>query len=234
MPQPEFKRKLFGRKKGRKLSLQTQELIDTLFKKNLDIKRENLGVSESYDPQKLFSFKPQNIIAEIGFGNGDMLAVMHKENPDDAFIGCEPFLNGLGNLLMAIEENDTRNLRLWQDDALLLLRQFTDNSLDKIYILNPDPWPKKRHHKRRIVRPETLDLYARLLKKGGQLIMTTDVDDLAEWMVTQASNHDAFKWTANSKTDWQNAPEGWVKTKYERKGEKAGRRQSYLLFKKNN
>ena len=119
------------------------------------------------------------------------------------------------------------------DDAILLMERFTENCLDEIYVLNPDPWPKARHHKRRIISQENLILFSRLMKPNGRLIMTTDVDDLAEWMVTEASKHPDFTWTANQKSDWQSPPNNWIETKYERKGKQAGRQQTYLIFTRN-
>lgn len=224
------KRELFGRKRGRHFGIVAQDMLDNLYpqiniKELIDI--ENC---RRLNPKDLFTFDPKKIVCEVGFGDGDMLGVVHKQYPDHGFIGCEPFLNGLVNMLKTIE--DTKNIRLWQDDALLLLDIIEDSSIDDIYILNPDPWPKKRHYKRRIVRAETLDIYARIMKSGGTLVMTTDVDDLAEWMVTQAFNHPAFSWTAESQNDWKSPPKNWISTKYERKGIEAGRQQSYLIFKR--
>lgn len=226
------KKKLYGRKKGRRISQHAEHLLETMFtglnlKNTIDLEQT---AKEKINPASLFSKKFEKIVFEIGFGYGHMLAQMHRENPDMGYIGAEPYLNGVAYLLMDIENDDNSNIRLWQDDALALLECFTDNSLDSLYILNPDPWPKKRHYKRRIVRQETLDLYARLLKPGGELIMTTDVDDLAEWMVTESINHSAFEWTAYSKQDWTNPPLNWTTTKYEQKGAEEGRQQSYLIF----
>ena len=123
-------------------------------------------------------------------------------------------------------------LKVWMDDAMDIAKSLCEKSLDCIYVLNPDPWPKVRHHKRRMISQKNLDEFARILKDNGQLVMTTDVDDLAEWMATQATNHPAFVWEANSKDDWQKKPEGWVTTRYEKKGKDAGRKQTYLLFRK--
>lgn len=224
-------RKLFGRKIGRRLGVKRQELFDTLFPR-IDIK-EILKTKEApVHPNDLFEKPYKEIHIEIGFGDGDMLRQAHVQNRDIGYIGCEPFMNGVCNLLTAIKENDLSNIRLWQDDALVLLTQLEENSVDRLYIMNPDPWPKKRHYKRRVVRPETLDLFAKILKKDALLIMTTDVDDLAEWMVTQASNHPNFDWQANCQADWQTPPKGWIQTKYEKKGIAAGRVQTYLIFKR--
>jgi tRNA (guanine-N7-)-methyltransferase len=228
---PFAERKLFGRKIGRRLGVGRQQLFDTLFP-SIDIKEYLKGKETPIHPKTLFDKKYKNIHIEIGFGDGDMLRQAHVQNTEIGYIGCEPFMNGVCNLLNAIKDNDLSNTRLWQDDALVLLAQLEENSVDRLYIMNPDPWPKKRHYKRRVVRPETLDLFAKVLKKDALLIMTTDVDDLAEWMVTQASNHPDFDWQANDQTDWQTAPKDWIQTKYEKKGIEAGRVQTYLIFKR--
>ena len=227
-----FDRSLFGRRIGRRLGVKRQNLYDTLLPQ-IDVKNTVSPREEArHSPQTFFDQPYDTLYAEIGFGDGDMLAVAHKQNPEIGYIGCEPFMNGVCNLLTDIQGNDLDNIRIWQDDALVLLSRLQDDCLDRLYVLNPDPWPKKRHYKRRIIRSETLDLFARVLKKDALLIMTTDVDDLAEWMVTQASNHPDFTWTAENHMDWKTPPQDWISTKYERKGIDAGRKQSYLIFKR--
>lgn len=167
---------------------------------------------------------------EIGFGSGEHLSALIRRHPDHAFIGCEPYVNGMAAFLKDIQYDDHSNIRVHDDDAVTLARSIADQSLDGIYILNPDPWHKVRHHKRRIVRPETLDIYARILKLGGQLIMSTDVPYLADWMITHTVNHGAFEWTAQSCKDWQISPEDWVTTAYEVKGAKGAKKMCYLFF----
>lgn len=169
---------------------------------------------------------------EIGFGNGEHLKALMERHPDRFYIGAEPFVNGMSAFLRSIRDMPHGNIRVWMDDAIILVDAMPDEYLDDIYVLNPDPWPKKRHHKRRIISHENLSRFARVLKPGGALIMATDVSDLADWMVTQASNHPAFAWTAERADDWRIAPPDWVKTRYEEKGEKAGRKQNYLFFRR--
>ena len=132
--------------------------------------------------------------------------------------------------LYEIRDEAHDNIRVWQDDAVMLVDGLVDACLDGIYILNPDPWPKKRHHRRRIINAENLTRFARILKPGGQLILSTDVDDLANWMTVQTANHPAFAYQAERADDWRKPPAGWIATKYERKGAAAGRRQTYLSF----
>ncbi len=138
---------------------------------------------------------------------------------------------GMDHTHKACDDDQDYNVRVFMDDAIILCENLVDNCLDGIYVLNPDPWPKTRHHKRRIISKANLDIFARILKPGGRLIMATDVDALAEWMVTQSFTHPAFEWTANSSKDWQTPPVEWLETRYAFKGKQAGRRQTFLIFK---
>ncbi len=181
------------------------------------------------DPQDAlaFPFTPQEIWLEIGFGNGDSLAAWHKQYPDIGFIGCEPFVNGVSNLCKLIADDDLTNIRIWPEMAQPLIDALSDASIDRIYLLNPDPWPKKRHVKRRFIQQEMLSQLARILKPGGMLVMTTDHAVLAEWMLEQVIQHSAFEGQAST-----TPPEGWLTTRYEGKGQVAGREQVYMKFKK--
>ncbi len=231
---PSEKRRIYGRRLGRPLNPARQKAIDELLPR-LSYLEEVLQHSTPFDPRTDFSPTTEKLICEIGFGDGDHLAgMMHQYDDKTAFIGAEPYINGMSAFLKQLQEEnlDQRRIKVWMDDAIRLLEKFTDHCLDAIYVLNPDPWPKARHHKRRIISQENLDLFARLLKPGADLIMTTDVDDLAAWMVTEASNHPDFLWTAKSRLDWRELPKDWIKTKYELKGKAAGRQQTYLLFKR--
>lgn len=239
-------RVLHGRRKGRALGCeQAQAWEEVLPRVAIDLNtplpeasllpsspRER-GVKEEGNAKEnppLFSVPVTRCIFEIGFGDGGHLAEMMAQEPESGFIGAEPFRNGIANFLKKIKDGPLDRIRVWTEDAMILADALTPESLDAIYILNPDPWPKKRHIKRRLVNPENLDRLARILKPGGQLIMTTDHDALAEWMVTQASLHRAFVWTAEKADDWRMPPPGWIETRYEKKGRAAGRKQSYLIF----
>ena len=222
------KRELYGRALGRNLSNKKEALIKELLPQiNIDIEAD-----KPYKASDFFDQEFDQYIFEIGFGYGDFIAEKHRKHSDTGFIGAEAYWNGIGQLLENIEKDDNSNIRLWTDDALIALEQFQENSLDGIYILNPDPWHKKRHYKRRIVREETLDLFSQLLKPGGFLTMTTDIANLAEWMVTKTINHPDFEWEAQRESDWLKAPKDWVQTKYEKAGIMAGRDQFYLIFKR--
>lgn len=187
---------------------------------------------EAPDSALSFPFTPESVWLEIGFGNGDSLAAWHRAHPETGFIGCEPFVNGVSHLCRLVKDDDLSNLRLWPDTAQPLIAALPDSSIDRVYLLNSDPWPKKRHHRRRFIQQDTLTTLARILKPGGQLVMTTDHAALADWMLEQTLRHPGFEWTARSKADWETPPEGWLTTRYEGKGSQAGRQQVYLVFKK--
>lgn len=184
-------------------------------------------------PEKLFTTSPSSLWMEIGFGSGEHLAAVMEKHPDYGFIGAEPYINGMAAFLKSIMDRPHDHVRVWMDDALMVVKSLADNCLDGIYVLNPDPWPKSKHHKRRIINQDNLGQFSRVLKPGGKLVMTTDVDELAEWMVTEATMHPAFTWTAQKADDWRAPPEDWIETRYEQKGADAGRKQSYLIFEKN-
>ncbi len=224
-------RRLYGRRMGRPLNKTRQDVIDTLLPA-LEIPEECLTEKGNLDTASLFDSPRARMVLEIGFGNGEHVADMMRARPGDGFIACEPFINGMAAFLKEIKDEKHDHVRVWMEDAIIVADSLSDNSLDEIYVLNPDPWPKKRHYKRRIISQDNLDKFARILKPGGLLTMTTDVDDLSEWMVTQASRHPAFEWTAESASDWQTPPKGWLPTRYETKGIAAGRKQTYLLFRR--
>lgn len=179
-----------------------------------------------------FPFTPEKVWLEIGFGNGDALAHWHHEFPNTGFIGCEPFINGVSNFCKLVANDDLKNIRIWNDIAQPLMAALPDASIDRVYLLNSDPWPKKRHHRRRVIQQESLDTLWRIMKPGALLILTTDHQSLAEWMLEQTLRHSKFEWTAKCKADWQTPPEGWLTTRYEGKGAVAGRSQVYLTFRK--
>jgi tRNA (guanine-N7-)-methyltransferase len=223
-------RRLFGRRQTRSLSASKQLVFEeTLIRLHIPqnlLNRGNLNVQNIFDkPFTKFWF-------EIGFGNGEHVKNEALAHPDTAFIGAEPFINGMAALLNSLRDQDDSNIRVYMDDAMAVINALSDNVLDGIYILNPDPWPKKRHWKRRIVQPEHVEKFVRVLKPGGKLIMTTDIDDLAEWMCIHAANNANLRWTAEKPADWQIAPEGWIPTRYESKGVAKGRKQTYLVFEK--
>jgi tRNA (guanine-N7-)-methyltransferase len=226
-----LRRNVHGRRLGRPLSTARQVAMDALLP-TLSISEEDLKGEATLDPKTLFKHPEAPVWLEIGFGSGEHLHHVMASEPKTNFIGAEPYINGMSAFLKDLHESkqDTDHIKVHMDDALMLVDTIKDHSLDGIYILNPDPWHKYRHHKRRIVRQETLDKYARILKSGSKLVMTSDVEVLSEWMTMQATMHPAFTWVAKSPADWKDLPQGWQSTRYENKGRAAGRFQSYLIF----
>jgi len=229
-----FKRRHFGRRMTRPAAEDRQAVFDNFYP-TMQIAENLVQGGGTLRITDLFKAPlPPAIWFEIGFGSGEHLAELIRRDSQNGYIGAEPFITGMINLINDLHEKPPAqcHARLWMSDAIPLAASLEDECIDGIYVLNPDPWPKKRHYKRRIISQENLDIFARILKPGGKLIMATDMDDLAEWMVTQTSIHPAFAWTAECAQDWQNMPTDWIQTRYEKKGALKGRQQSYLIFKR--
>jgi tRNA (guanine-N7-)-methyltransferase len=214
---------------GRPLKKDRLEALEKILPQ-IAVPENKLTGDATLDPRTLFPTTYKETWFEIGFGNGEHLAALKEKFTDVNFLGAEPFVNGMANLLKEITDEPLDNIRVLMDDALLLVHSLTDHSLDRIYVLNPDPWPKTRHHKRRIISQKNLTEFARVLKPGGRLVMATDVDDLAQWMEMQCVEHPAFDWEAKN-PDRQNPPPEWTETRYAFKGKQAGRKQTFLVFK---
>ena len=176
----------------------------------------------------------QDYALEIGFGGGEHLAARAKAAPDIGFIGCEPFLNGVAKLLLAIieasEADNLRNIIVHDDDARDVLDALPDASLGTIYLLYPDPWPKKRHHKRRFISAANLQQIFRVLRPGGAFLVASDIADYLNWTLIHMKAHGGFDWAATQSEDWQCAPKDWPGTRYEAKAKAAGRKLGYLVF----
>lgn len=154
---------------------------------------------------------------EIGFGGGEHLVAQAVANPDARFIGVEPFLNGVASCLRHIEESGVTNVRLHQGDAREVLAQLADASLDRVDILFPDPWPKKRHHKRRLIQPHFVDELARVLNPGGAVRFATDWANYAAWTLEIFMREPRFVWAAERAADWRTPWPGHVTTRYQQK-----------------
>lgn len=226
----------FGRRSGRPLKKGSKKAVEHILPL-LQFNTENLD----QDVQNYLNEANEQSAEtwlEIGFGAGEHFSGLMNTYQNHYFLGCEPFMNGVAHCLKSLDKtlpqyDYTKRARIWTDSAELLLDKIPDESLERIYLLNPDPWPKTRHHKRRFVRSENLDELSRVLKPNGLFITATDVGELAEWMLEKTLNHGAFKWLANSKADWQNRPDDWITTtRYAEKGELAGRQEIYLRFQK--
>jgi tRNA (guanine-N7-)-methyltransferase len=224
-PQPDALR-TYGRRKGHRLSARKQALLDTL----LPRLRLGLDTAPPADLATVFDVPVTAVALEIGFGAGEHLAWQAAHHPDCGFIGCEVYINGVAALLAHIEEASLDNIRIHDGDARALLAWLPDAAIARAYVLFPDPWPKKRHHKRRLISPETLAELARVMKPGAELRIASDIPDYVRTSLLAARQSGAFAWTAEGPSDWRQRPPDWPQTRYERKAVREGRRCSYLTF----
>ena len=178
----------------------------------------------------LFAHAPNDICLEIGFGGGEHLAAQAGAHPGTGFIGCEPFINGMAKALALIEAQDLANIRLHFGDASDLLAWLPASSLARIDLLYPDPWPKRRHWKRRFVQDARIIELARVLRPGGFFRFATDWPDYAAWTLERLVRSPLFAWTAERADDWREPWVGFVRTRYEAKAVQAGRAPCYLVF----
>lgn len=170
---------------------------------------------------------------EIGFGGGEHLAWQAAHNPDIGLIGCEPYMNGVAKLLGLVDAQDLAdNVRIFRDDARLLVDSLPDLSLGRAFILFPDPWPKARHHKRRMVSDEVVGKLADALVDGAELRIGTDDPGYLEWILWHMRRRPEFEWTARRPADWRERPADWPETRYERKAIAAGRQCAYMIWRR--
>jgi tRNA (guanine-N7-)-methyltransferase len=227
-PDPARQRLLYGRRRGRKLRSGQQDLLATL----LPGLRFELPETRGFDPRQLFAAPVEAVWLEIGFGAGEHLVAQALAAPRRGLIGCEVFENGVVKLLAEAKRLDLANLRLLVDDARLLIAALAEASIERVFILFPDPWPKQRHHKRRIVSTATLDALAYAMVDGAELRLATDDADYLRWMLDHATLHGDFEWLARRPEDWRVRPEDWPPTRYEKKALAAGRNPAFLRFRR--
>jgi len=210
------RRTLYGRRRGKKLRGGQQSLLDALLPRLVLTLPE---ASSKIDLAQAFGgvLPAQGIWFEVGFGAGEHLVWQAAQHPEVGLIGCEPYLNGVAKCLAHLERAGVSNIRLFTDDARLLMAALPARSLSRVFVLFPDPWPKTRHHKRRFVQRETLDQLAELMVPGAELRLATDDPGYLPWMVEQACRHPAFEWLAERPADWRQRPADWPATRYERK-----------------
>lgn len=161
---------------------------------------------------------PEELWLEIGFGGGEHLCALAKANPHMAILGAEPFLDGLARAVMKIANDGIDNVRLYRGDARELIDRMPDGAISRAFILFPDPWPKRRHHKRRLVQPEFVRDLSRILRPGGQLRLATDVESYADQALSVFLRNRNLDWTAERASDWRDAPADHVPTRYQEKG----------------
>jgi tRNA (guanine-N7-)-methyltransferase len=218
--------RLYGRSKGKTLRKGQQELVDTLLPQ-LEVPDEGPVTAE-----RLFG-QSSPLHFEIGFGGGEHLAERADMLPDHGFIGCEPFVNGVAQALTHVREQQLTNVRLHLGDALEVLARVPDGALSFLYLLHPDPWPKARHAKRRMMNDGPVDLFAAKLKPGGEFRFGTDHPVyLRHALMVMRRHTDQFEWLVEGPQSWQNRPGGWTETRYEAKARRLGHEVWYFRYRK--
>ena len=214
----------FGRRRGRKLSPRQQCLLDTLLPR--------LSIDLSHLDDLIASASNTDIWIEIGFCGGEHLIAQAESNRHVTIIGCEPFEEGIVKVLSAIEEKGLTNIRLHGDDARDVLRALPPASISRVFILFPDPWPKKKHQKRRLISAHLLQLLARVTKPDAEIRIGTDIADYARTILMAVQQQQQFAWTAQQPSDWQVRPADWPETRYEQKARREGRACCYLRLRR--
>ena len=225
---PRRQRVLYGRRSGPGLRPGQRERLDRLLPR-LAI---DLPAAGALDPASLFTPPRQRLWLEIGFGGGEHLAAQAAANPTVGLIGVEPFVDGVARLLAQVEERQLHNVRLLVDDARLLLDRLPEASIERLFVLFADPWPKKRHWKRRIVNAETVARFADLLVDDGELRVATDDPGYRRWMLACLLGEQRLDWCVRGPEDWRDRPPDWPPTRYEKKALAAGRRPVFLRFRR--
>lgn len=221
-------RGFFGRRKGHPLRARQAALFETL----LPQLALDLTTAAPNDLTALFAPPVDRVRLEIGFGGAEHLMAEAQAHPRTGFIGCEPFMNGMAKALAAIDELGLANIRLHHGDALELLAWLPSQSLSRVDLLYPDPWPKRRHWKRRFVSDANVAALARVLRPGGEFRFASDWASYAEWTLLRLLRSPEFTWTAERADDWRKPWPGFSGTRYEAKAAREGRPPTYLIFKR--
>jgi tRNA (guanine-N7-)-methyltransferase len=225
---PDVRRGFFGRRKGHRLRPHQAGLIETL----LPRLALNMGAAAPTDLASLFPLQVEEIRLEIGFGGGEYLAAQAEAHPHVGFIGCEPFVNGMAKALALIEARKLGNIRLHLGDAVAVLDWLPTSALAGVDLVYPDPWPKRRHWKRRFVQERTIADMARILRPGGEFRFVTDIPDYAAWTLARMLRSPDFVWTAECADDWRRPWPGFVGTRYQAKAVREARAPCYLAFRR--
>ena len=227
---PSTAHRFFGRRSGRPLSNARRELISDV------LPEMEITCRAATNIDGIFDSSIKKLCLEIGFGAGEHLADMVIKRPEVGFIGCEPFINGVAALLAQTDSRDLKfrpkNLKIFPDDARLLLPHLPSAIVDQIYVLFPDPWPKKRHHGRRLICSENLDQFSRLLRPGGVFYFASDHMSYVRWTLQHLVKHSDFDWLADGPCDWRFRFKESIKTRYERKALSSGFSCVYLTFRR--
>jgi tRNA (guanine-N7-)-methyltransferase len=222
---PTTLRRLYGRRSGHKLRAGQEALLERL------LPEVSVPADGPVTSERLFG-DARPLHFEIGFGSGEHLAFRADLLPDHGFVGAEPFLNGLVGALTHIRDQSLANVRLHMGDALDVLERVPDHALSFVYLLHPDPWPKARHAKRRMVNPGPLDLIAAKLKPGGELRLGTDDPTYCRWAMMVMNSRRDLEWLAESAKDFLNRPGGWPETRYEAKARRKGHEVWYFRYRR--
>lgn len=214
--------RVYGRRRGRRLRANREALLAELLPA-LAVPVDRGAV----DPHGLFTPRRERVWLEIGFGAGEHLAWQAEHNPEIGLVGCEIYVNGVASLLRHVKERGLPNIRVYPDDARMLLAALPDACLDRVFLLHPDPWPKARHAPRRFVDPANLDALARVMADGAELRIATDHPLYREWVLWQMSRRADFEWLARRPGDWREPGSDWPVTRY---GEKAGQEGVSCLY----
>jgi tRNA (guanine-N7-)-methyltransferase len=216
---------LYGRHKGPKLSAYQAGLLESV------LPQISLAPQSGTDPKTWFPpGSVGEVWLEVGFGAGEHLAAQAAANPGAGLIGVEPYIAGMAKLLARLTAQQLHNVRVYQSDARDIIDALPDASLHKVFVLFPDPWPKKRHHKRRFISVETLDRFARVMRPGAELRFATDDQGYLVWALERLTAHPCFRWLVQGPADWRMRPTDWPETRYESKAKQAGRVCTYLRF----
>ena len=218
----------FGRRKGHKLRLHQADLMTSLLPQ-LAI---NIDQPAPERAERLFDENVTSVRLEIGFGGGEHLLAEADALPTTGFIGCEPYVNGMAKILAQLDERHRPNVKLFAGDAAELVAWLPQASLQRIDLIHPDPWPKRRHWKRRFVQDKTIAAMARALGGAGEFRFVSDIDDYSAWTLAHFRRSPDFAWTAERADDWRKPWPGYTMTRYGRKAEREGRRASYLIFRR--
>lgn len=219
--------KVYGRRQDKPLKPRQARLMDSLLPKvsipdpsapEFDFEALKAGFSDTW--------------LEIGFGGGEHLAWQAAHNPGVLMLGAEPFVNGVAKLTALIDDGALANVRILHGDARPLIEALPDNALGRLFVLHPDPWPKKRHWKRRMISPWFLGQAARLLRPGAELRVASDIPDYVRWTLMHVMARPEFEWTAHGPSDWRGYPDDWPQTRYAAKAEREGRAPVQLIFRR--
>lgn len=228
-PDPQRRLHWYGRRRGHKLRPGRRALVDNLLPRLRLVPPDGGGV---IDLEGAFDRPVRDVWLEVGFGAGEHLAAQAEAHRDVGFVGCEPFVNGVAALLSEVESRNLANVRIYDDDARRLFPALPDAAFGRVFALFSDPWPKKRHHRRRFITDDTLDELARIMKDGAELRVASDHQGYVAWALERVTRHQAYLWPARAAADWRRPPPDWVETRYERKARKQGARPVYLAFRR--